>query len=635
MKLNKTNTWHIDELLKCPKCLGGLKQGLCASCLFKVEKDENNIYRLTDDNGFYYREKSMPRPLLRKIIQSEDIFAAAYRVFNNEAKWRYDFYATDPNRGIGSLLCNLAPDSVVLDYGCGWGNIAKFMSHYVKQVVGMDMTYESLVFAQRTMPNGNVAFLHGGDGKFLPFGEDSFDLVFLNGLLEWLPEYDLEGNPRDVQLNFLREVRRILRPNGQLLIGIENRYAAIYFLGTPDEHTHLLFATLLPRPLSNLISKIKNKKPYRIYTYSRRGYRKLLGEAGFFDAAVDIPYPDYRQISYLFLSRNLKRRKRISLSGSNPPKRLLKNFLVNSRLIKYFAHSFLVHSNFKSGSLLERILKLKNEDLSHVKRIRNQGYKCTVLVETNNFIYKIPAALTSSRNLKREVDTVNYLSKKEGLRRFLPEMESFPINGMNVQISRREPACGELSNDEMDGFFRIKERMAVKKKAGQIYSFMNIEEYLRYNGQERLFEDFIRFLGDEPLDCAFAHGDFHSRNLIPAKDGVKIIDWEFFSLASPLEIDYINSVLYEETFLSGRKYFQVLSELLKGELKISENNRFKKYESVIKSASPRILLLYALQHQDFIMGRYERVAFIPYAADVKIKAVIELLKGFIGNRSYD
>lgn len=152
---------------------------------------------------------------------------------------------------------------------------------------------------------------------------------------------------------------------------------------------------------------------------------------------------------------------------------------------------------------------------------------------------------------------------------------------------------------------------------------------MEYNGKESLFDDFIKFLGNELINCSFAHGDFHSRNLISTDQGIKIIDWEFFSPRAPLEVDYINLLLYEESFLSGRTYYEITEDFLTKRLQISDENRFKKYKNFVNSVSPQIALLYCLQHQDYALGRYEQIAFVPYSKCVKINQFINLLEDFL------
>lgn len=206
-------------------------------------------------------------------------------------------YIADASRANWKYLLQLPPEATVLDFGCGWGETTLSLARSVNRVVSMDLTLERLLLLRaRSQELGlsRISFAHGGDVLPLPFAEQSFDAVVLNGVLEWVPVTG-QGNPRQCQLALLRELRRILKPTGQIYIGIENRIGLKYFLGRIDEHSRLKFTTLMPRWLANQWSRFRNQQAYRTYTYTRLGYRKLLREAGFDYADFYCPYPDYRE----------------------------------------------------------------------------------------------------------------------------------------------------------------------------------------------------------------------------------------------------------------------------------------------------------------------------------------------------
>jgi SAM-dependent methyltransferase len=133
----------------------------------------------------------------------------------------------------------------------------------------------------------------------LPFSDCSFDLVILNGVLEWLGTSELDLAPNLVQEKCLKEIFRVLKPGGSLYIGVENRFAFFYFFGVKDPHSRTPFTTIMPRPIANLICLCLKRKPYRTYIYSLSGYRMILGKAGFKTADFYFPVPSYLHIRYL------------------------------------------------------------------------------------------------------------------------------------------------------------------------------------------------------------------------------------------------------------------------------------------------------------------------------------------------
>lgn len=222
------------------------------------------------------------------------------------------------------LLLRLSPDAQVLDLGCGLGNLTKNIASSVGRVYALDLTFERLEFARVRFrhfnPNDDIALLAGGDGTYLPFPDNSLDCVTLSGVLEWIADDDSAWNrgttrlqkavgaflsffgatnPRKMQIRFLKEIRRILKPEGQLFIAIENRLNYRYFGGRRDHHSGLWFGSLLPRFLANLYSILVTHRPYRTYTYSISGYRRLLKAAGFLSQEICGLTPGYTHLAEL------------------------------------------------------------------------------------------------------------------------------------------------------------------------------------------------------------------------------------------------------------------------------------------------------------------------------------------------
>src|SRR4029077_11674875 len=114
----------------------------------------------------------------------------------------------------------------------------------------------------------------------LPFREHHFNLVIMNGVLEWAWLY-ASGAPRALQVDLLRETRRVLTANGTVAIAIENRFAMETLVGMPDTHTQIRFIPALPRPAASLLSRALRHEPYRTLLHSAAGSRQLLQDAGY------------------------------------------------------------------------------------------------------------------------------------------------------------------------------------------------------------------------------------------------------------------------------------------------------------------------------------------------------------------
>jgi arsenite methyltransferase len=110
-------------------------------------------------------------------------------------------------------LGTLERGEVVLDLGSGAGTDSLVAAQMVGphgHVTGLDMTPEMLAKAQAAaaeMEAANVEFVEG-EVEVLPFGDESFDVVISNGVIDLVPDKDA----------VFSEINRVLRPGGRIQI---------------------------------------------------------------------------------------------------------------------------------------------------------------------------------------------------------------------------------------------------------------------------------------------------------------------------------------------------------------------------------------------------------------------------------
>ncbi|MCB1153611.1 methyltransferase domain-containing protein [bacterium] len=120
---------------------------------------------------------------------------------NNEAHYWYGPYIQGAKR--------------VLDLGCNQGMHAVYAARHAEEVVGIDMDLQHLYVANfnaRWEGHKNVTCMVYSAEKPLPFADGSFDVVIAFDIIEHLVERDL----------FLKEIHRVLTPEGTLLLSAPN-----------------------------------------------------------------------------------------------------------------------------------------------------------------------------------------------------------------------------------------------------------------------------------------------------------------------------------------------------------------------------------------------------------------------------
>lgn len=550
---------------RCPKCGNSVefqdKRIICQSCGHHGEIDDFGIIRLTSKD-FYYRE--MPRKDLQYILMGKNKSEILRRFDEISLKKNYQYasyiksYALDAKRAAGVFLLDLNEQSMVLDFGSGWGNITHVLATICKQVISLDLTYESLLFSCKISNANNIQYIHGGDGRYLPFDDDSFDAVILNGVLEWIPEGSyLAENPRSIQQHFLNEVHRILRIGGQVYVGIENRYGMLYFLGVKEDHTGLRFGALLPRKLSNIYSRLVRKRPYRTYTYSYNGYRHLLGESGF-ETIIYHPWPNYRRFTKIYTPETVNTFHQFVLSKNRSLKGQVASAAINVltlfSVFHWFTPAFVIigtkgHATNKVSSLLTRIVERRRNGADEIRSITISSTQ-TILVRTSIYFYKIPLTKESRQRINQAIKAQNVLqSQFPSLAQYaVVDTKFYQIGSL---IYSKEPLCDPVELDELQIedlfrlYFKAVDQYAQKLGLDLCGRLSRVIEFAKVSMKDELgVKNQVRKLSERTWPIAPTHGDFHRSNVIKLKDGrLALTDWDRFEVSGPYHIDAIHAFL--------------------------------------------------------------------------------------------
>jgi len=232
----------------------------------------------------------------------------------------------------------------VLDIGCNVGAISLAFAEKSRDIYCGDISESALKTLMMRIQKGSIKniFISRLNAISLPFKDNSFDLVVMNGVLEWVAE-GVKGCPRSVQLRVLKEVKRVLRDSGFFYLGIEGRFSLRYFFGAKD-HNGLRFVTFLPRRLANLYSRMVKGEEYRHYIYGIRGYKKILRESGFEKVEFYTAIPGYPYPQHIVKIEDKDEIKKVIMEAYKKDKPLKwgKRFLLSLNLYKTFGGDYVI-----------------------------------------------------------------------------------------------------------------------------------------------------------------------------------------------------------------------------------------------------------------------------------------------------
>lgn len=135
----------------------------------------------------------------------------------------------------------------VLDVGCGAGFLSNELAHKNYDIVGVDLSTESLKVAQNHDPSGKVRYLIA-DAYDMPLPDNHFDVLTAMDFLEHV------DRPADV----IKEFSRVLKPGGLFFFHTFNRNPISHFVviklvewlvkNTP-KHMHVIDLFIKPAEL--------------------------------------------------------------------------------------------------------------------------------------------------------------------------------------------------------------------------------------------------------------------------------------------------------------------------------------------------------------------------------------------------
>jgi len=230
---------------------------------------------------------------------------------------------------------------------------------------------------KRCLDLSNVK-IYCGDLKQIRF-DTQYDIVTLIGVLEYAPLFYSEADPYRACEELLQLARSALKPQGVLVIAIENSIGLKYWSGCPEDHTGILFDSIHGYPVK--------QSPH---TFSKTEIQHLMQGAGLPENIFYSCFPDYKFTSVMFnhcpLSQELYLHNWISTPFSTPEHQRRYSFheglatrtLSHAGLLDQFANSFVI----LAGTQLPEALKNAPWVAKKISTERRAGYQCMTTLNT-------------------------------------------------------------------------------------------------------------------------------------------------------------------------------------------------------------------------------------------------------------
>ena len=142
----------------------------------------------------------------------------------------------------------LAPGSKILECGCGSATVSRYMAEHGYEATVIDYAESSIELAKLGFNRKDIkASYILGDINKLPFKDDSFDVVFSGGVLDFFENYEIP----------ISEMIRVLRPGGVFAANIFPRNFGIQTVADWQRTLAHSIRALLKRDFNNVFKSVR------------------------------------------------------------------------------------------------------------------------------------------------------------------------------------------------------------------------------------------------------------------------------------------------------------------------------------------------------------------------------------------
>ena len=410
-------------------------------------------------------------------------------------------------------------NGTLLEVGSGCGALTGLFCEKVDKVISVELTRRrALINYERNKKYNNLEIMVGNLNNMV--FADRFDYIILNGVFEYAINFTKTENP---YLDFLNTLKGLLKPNGIILIAIENRLGLKYFAGAKEDHTGKFFSGL------NEYEGIDY-----VRTFSKIELEELAKKAGFIEVDFYYPHPDYKFPITIHTDKSLDLIEYGDNYATYDAERFVffDEHLINKTLIKegiasHFANSFLVEMRLQ--------VKVNKEKVIYAKMSNDRDEKYRILTKVMEIdgqieVRKYALSEKAKEHLKNMVIAYKKGNAHGGFK-YIPikEKKDYVVFPFLKAKTMNDLLLENLNSGNILSFKNI----LIK-----FYNKMAENTVLTSEYHNSLFEEVFgtKKMGKPLLCCKFSNIDLLFENVFIICDKYFVIDYEWtFPFMVPIE----------------------------------------------------------------------------------------------------
>ncbi|MBP1991149.1 class I SAM-dependent methyltransferase [Paenibacillus eucommiae] len=223
----------------------------------------------------------------------------------------------------------------LLEIGAGCGALTGLFCEKVKHVTAVELSLKrSQIISNRCCSHDNLEIMVGNLNDMVI--DKTFDYISLIGVLEYAKHFSESSSPYE---NFLKNIKKFLKPGGKLIIAIENKFGIKYWSGAAEDHSGKIFESIENYPAAS-----------KAETFGKTELIDLLKKTEFGELRFYYPMPDYKMPSAIYSDDYLPHRGQLQSMSPNYDReryslfneKLALDTLIKNKQFDFFANSFLV-----------------------------------------------------------------------------------------------------------------------------------------------------------------------------------------------------------------------------------------------------------------------------------------------------
>lgn len=330
---------------------------------------------------------------------ARDCSAVEYqRIIEERKSWEVLYHFSTLRENIVEWL-PIGREMKVLEVGSGCGAITGAFARKAGDVTCVELSKKrSLINAYRHMDADNVTIHVGNFQNVEPDLPCDYDYICLIGVFEYAQAYIGSEAPYE---DFLKIIKKHLKPGGHIVIAIENKFGLKYWAGCREDHLGAYFAGIEDYPEGGVVR-----------TFTKDGLLEIAKRCDFSETQMYYPYPDYKFMTTLYSDRRLPGRGELSDNNRNFDRDRLQLFdekrvfdsVIREGQFPLFSNSYLL---LLGPSLDEEYVKYSND--------RKEAFQIKTLQKNSAFgpiIEKHPLSKDAEKHIEDTVKAYEKLAER-------------------------------------------------------------------------------------------------------------------------------------------------------------------------------------------------------------------------------